>query len=96
MRVIGLISLRDAEAFERYRAAVSATVERHGGRIVGRSTPLRIFWDEIGCGPIDAVVELEFPDLEAAQRWADSPDYAAILVDRQSAMKLLLMAVGST
>ncbi len=93
MRIIGLIALQDQQAFARYRAAVSATVELHGGRVVGRSVPVHTFWDELSCGPLDAVVELDFPDLDSARRWAESAEYTAILGDRKQAMRLLLFAV---
>ncbi len=93
MRIIGLISLQDQQAFARYRGAVSATVERYGGRIMERSVPVHTFWDELSCGPFDAMVELDFPDLDSARRWAESAEYAAILGDRKQAMRLLLFAV---
>ena len=85
VKIIGLIRLKDPAAFDTYRNQVGATVERHGGSIVARGAVDKTYWNELPCAPFEACVELSFPSTEAADRWADSPEYRAIVpVDRKS------------
>lgn len=94
MKVIGLIALQDAAAFEDYRRQVGATVERWGGRVASRGPHLGYLWNELGSQDFQAWVELEFPDEARARQWAASPEYQALLPVRQRAMKLTLFMVG--
>lgn len=93
-RIIGLIQLQNAEAFEIYRSQVGDTVARYGGTVAVRARRDAFFWNELPCGDFDAYVELQFPDGDAARRWADSPEYRALLPIRNQAMKLTLFAVS--
>lgn len=69
---------------DEYRAQVVATVEKHGGRylvIGGR-------WETVEGGWRPAFpVMLEFPSLEAARTWYDSPDYAPLKAMRLAATR---------
>lgn len=93
-RIIGLIQLCDPDAFEQYRQQVGATVALYGGTVAFRGSRQGVFWNELGCGDFDAYVELQFPDPEAAQGWAASPEYQALVPIRSQAMKLTLFAVA--
>ncbi len=93
VKIIGLIRLKDPAAFDTYRNQVGATVERHGGSIVARGAVDKTYWNELPCAPFEACVELSFPSTEAADRWADSPEYRAIVPVREKAMDLLLFRV---
>ena len=76
---IASIEVTDAEGFERYRAAVPPLIAAHGGRYLvrgGAQHPLE------GAMPLKRLVILEFPSLEAARRFYDSPDYAPLLALR--------------
>lgn len=96
VRLIGLIKLVEAGAFDDYRRQVGATVEKFGGRVTQRAKVVQTFWNELGsdefAGP-DAFVELEFANLEDAARWATSDDYGELLAVRRQAMKLTLFAI---
>lgn len=93
VKVIGLIKLIDRAAFEDYRSRVGATVTKFRGQISYRGAVAGWYWNELGCDPFDAFVELEFPTLEDATQWADSDDYKALLDVRSKAIELTLFAV---
>lgn len=94
IKVIGLIELTDQAAFEQYRSQVGKTVEQYGGSIQNRGTITEVFWNELGCTPFSAYVELAFPKQEDAHAWAHSPEYQALVGIRSKAMKLTLFGVS--
>jgi uncharacterized protein (DUF1330 family) len=82
--------IHDAEQYERYKAASPDAVHAGGGRFVVRGGELAVLegdWDP------PRLVILEFPDLEAAQRWYDSPEYVEARKLRQGAANLRMVAV---
>lgn len=93
IKVIGLIQLNDLEAFEEYRGQVGDTVALYEGKITARGAFNTFLWNELECGPFSAFVELEFPDLEHSQSWANGPEYQSLLAIRSEAMKLTLFSV---
>ena len=93
-KVIGLIQLNDPEAFEEYRSQVGNTVALYQGKITSRGSFDAFFWNELNCDSFSALVELEFPDLEHSQSWANSPEYQSLLAIRSKAMKLTLFSVS--
>lgn len=94
-KVIGLIQIQDAEAFEKYRNQVGDTVALYQGKISSRGAFDTFLWNELHCEPFQAMVELEFPDLERAQSWAHSKEYQSLLAIRSKAMKLTLFIVST-
>ncbi len=80
----------DPEQYERYKAAAPATVAGGGGRFVARGGELAVL--EGDWRPPRLVV-LEFPDLDAARRWYDSPDYGEARRLREGAATLRMVAV---
>lgn len=95
IKIIGLIRLKDSAAFEIYRSQVGATVERYNGSIAARGPVDKTYWNELPCGAFNAFVELAFPSAEDADRWANSPEYQAIVPVRGLAMDLTLFRVNS-
>jgi len=93
MKVVGLIALKDAEAFERYRSQVGQTIACFGGTVVFRGTRDQVFWNELGCAEFNAFVEIDFPTPEAATQWANSPEYGALLAVRSEALSVTLFGV---
>jgi uncharacterized protein (DUF1330 family) len=93
MKVIGLIALKDAGAFERYRSQVGQTIECYGGTVVFRGTRDQVFWNELGCAEFNAFVEIDFPSPEAATQWAKSAEYGALLAVRSEALSVTLFGV---
>ncbi|MGG5820477.1 DUF1330 domain-containing protein [Falsiroseomonas sp. HW251] len=74
--LIANIEVTDRAAFERYRAAVPAVIAAHGGRYLVRGGEYRPLEGSL---PLKRLVILEFPSMEAAQGFYDSPDYAPLL-----------------
>lgn len=71
--VITDIEVTDTEGYEEYKRAAAPTVAQYGGRYFvrgGRHETLEGDWRP------NRVVMLEFPDVESAKRWWDSPEYA--------------------
>ena len=66
------VDVTDSAGFEEYRKLVPATVEKYGGRFLvrgGQVEKLEGEWQP------KRVVVLEFPSVEQAKRWYDSPEY---------------------
>jgi uncharacterized protein (DUF1330 family) len=93
VKVIGLIALKNPVAFDRYRSQVGQTIAQYGGTVVFRGARTDWFWNDLDCAAFDACVEIDFPTREDAQKWANSPEYAALLAVRSEAMTLTLFGV---
>lgn len=93
VKIIGLIKVLDATAFDRYRAQVGATIALYKGQILLRGRVLATEWNELRCEEFDAVVELSFPSRDDAQAWVTSPEYLKLLEIRSKAMRLTLISV---
>jgi uncharacterized protein (DUF1330 family) len=93
IKVLGLMELTDQNAFEQYRSQVGQTVELYKGAIKNRGVVSELFWNELGCSPFSAFVELEFPSTQDAHLWANSPEYQSLVPIRSKAMKLTLFSV---
>lgn len=88
--LIANIEVTDPAKFEEYRQKVMPVIEKFGGRYLVRGGDVRRLE-----GDFDRLVVLEFPTLEAAQRFYDSPEYQPILKLRlASARSDLVLAEG--
>ena len=91
--VIGDIEITDRAAFQEYRNRVGATVEQYGGKFVirgGRVSPKEGDWQP------HLMVMLEFPSLEQAERWYNSPEYQPLIAIRENAARTqLIIAEGA-
>jgi len=88
--VIVHVEVLDAEGYERYKPLASESIARHGGRYVargGRALALE------GEREAKRVVILEFPTLEAAQKWHASEDYAPAKAIRQRHARTEMLVV---
>jgi uncharacterized protein (DUF1330 family) len=88
--VIAETDVHDVEQYERYRAAVPATLEANGGRFLARGgehTVLEGDWNP------KRLVIIEFDDLAAARRWYESPEYQEAKALREGAAHLRVVAV---
>lgn len=70
--LVDILAIKDAAKMERYRTQVSAVVEKFGGRYLVIGGPFRVV--EGSYQPSFPVL-IEFPSMEAAQRWYDSDEY---------------------
>jgi uncharacterized protein (DUF1330 family) len=88
--VIVETDVHDPEQYGKYQAASPGAVHAGGGRFVARGGELAVLegdWDP------SRLVILEFPDLETAKRWYDSPEYQDAKRLRDGAANLRLVAV---
>jgi uncharacterized protein (DUF1330 family) len=88
--VIVETDIRDAEQYEKYKAASPAAVASGGGRFVARGGELAVLE---GDWTPERLVILEFPDLEAAKRWYGSPEYEEAKKLREGAASFRMVAV---
>ena len=93
VKVIGLIKVIDELAFEEYRSQVSQTVELYDGKVLTRGVRSKTLWNQLNCEEFNGFVEIEFQSESAADRWANSPEYQALIQVRTKAMKLTLFSV---
>jgi uncharacterized protein (DUF1330 family) len=82
--------VQDPEQYERYKAASPAAVAGGGGRFLARGGELAVL--EGDWNP-QRIVVLEFPDLETAKRWYESPGYQEAKRLREGAASLRMVAV---
>ena len=76
------VQIIDPEAYERYKAAVPATLAAYGGKFLVRGGRVEILegnWEP------NRLVVLEFESVERAKAWWKSQEYAAPKQLRQSA-----------
>jgi uncharacterized protein (DUF1330 family) len=91
--VIADVEVTDAERYAVYSAQVSATLEPYGGRFLVRGGATERI--EGGWLPARLVI-IEFPSMDAAHRWYDSPEYQAILgIRHEAATARLILAPGA-
>ncbi len=74
--VIAQLTVSDPEGFEAYRKAAEPVAEAYGGRFLVKGSTLSALE---GAPDRPSVLVVEFPDIAAAQRFYDSPEYRAIL-----------------
>ena len=82
--------IHDPVQYERYKAASPAAVAGGGGRFLARGGELAVL--EGDWNP-PRIVVLEFPDLETAKRWYESPGYQEAKQLRDGAANLRMVAV---
>src|SRR5438552_18597368 len=74
--LIANIDVKDAAKFEENRQKVVPVIEKFGGRYLVRGGELRRLEGNL---PLSRLVILEFPTIDAAQKFYDSAEYAPIL-----------------
>ena len=90
--LIGDVNWKDPVAYEEYKKAVPASIEKYGGRFIvrgGRHEILEGDWK-----PTRFVV-LEFPSMEQAKRWYESEEYRPLKsIGLMSAARNLVLVEG--
>ena len=74
--LIANISVTDPDRYAGYRTQVPKVLAQYGGRFLVRGGALHPLEGDMG---LDRFVVIEFPSLEAARRFYDSPEYAPLL-----------------
>ena len=70
--VLAEIEITNPEGYKEYAALVPATIQQYGGRFLARGGKTKVLE---GDWPERRRVIIEFPSLDAAQKWWDSPEY---------------------
>ena len=79
--VIAIIDVTNTRAYQEYARQVPATIAKYGGRYLVRGGKSEIAEGE---WPGSRTVILEFPSLERAREWYDSPEYQPLRPLRQA------------
>jgi uncharacterized protein (DUF1330 family) len=87
--VIVEIEVHDPEAYETYRKLVPASLDTYGGRFIARGGAIENLEGE--WAP-ERIVVLEFPSLERARQWWDSPEYREAKAIRMRAARTRMIA----
>ena len=89
--VISEISaILDPILMEKYRALAQTTIKKYGGRYVVRDGAI----DKVeGESAPNAIVIVEFPTMERAHEWYQSPEYAEALAIRRKVLTRRLLFV---
>lgn len=77
--------VKDIRKMEDYSAANRANAEGYATRFGINPLSVYQFTETLEGKEADGVVLLEFPTMEDARGWYESPEYQAALVDRQMA-----------
>ncbi len=72
----------NAEAYETYKNMTPSSISAHGGRFLVRGGLMEQLEGENGA---ERVVILEFPTMERARAWYNSPEYQAAKAVREGA-----------
>jgi uncharacterized protein (DUF1330 family) len=90
--IVVQVDVKDAEAYEEYKALAPPSIEAYGGRYIVRGGEVERL--EGRWSPKRLVV-LEFPDTARARAWWESPEYAAAKALRQrSAVSEMILVAG--
>jgi uncharacterized protein (DUF1330 family) len=88
--VIANVEVTDPEGYADYRPLALGSIEAHGGRYLARGGEVEV---KEGGGSWRRVVIVEFPSLERARRWYDSPEYRDARALRQRTARTDLLFV---
>ncbi len=89
--IYNLLEVTDQDAIDEYRSKVGAVMADFGGRVVARDTEPRVLEGEWS-GVRQLIIE--FPDMDAVERWHKSDDYKPLLEMRLGATRGNLVAVN--
>lgn len=84
--------MKNADAWEEYRSRVGATIKQYSGELLFRGQQQRLLSGELSH---EAVVALQFENLDAANKWHDSPEYQALIPIREQAADVILVLYES-
>ena len=89
--VVANVHVENPSAYEAYRLRTAEVIAQYGGRILVRGGDVEVIEGDPG---ISRLVILEFPSVEAAHRFYNSPEYQAILPDRLNNARSTLLVVN--
>ena len=91
--LIANITVTDPERYQTYRAQTPPIVAQYDGRFLVRAGAVHPLEGELG---LNRLVIIEFPSLETAKQFYDSPDYAPLLKLRMESTQSQVAFVEGT
>ena len=88
--VIAMIDVNDQENYEKYAAAAPAATAKFGGKAIARGPNAVTLEGDFSPGRI---VVLEFPTVDDAKAWYESPEYQEARNFRLGAANFRMLAV---
>jgi uncharacterized protein (DUF1330 family) len=88
--VLAQLTIHDRARYDRYAAKFLGVLARFEGRLLAADESPDLLEGE---WPHQKVVLIEFKDAAEAERWATSPEYRAIAVDREAATVATVLGV---
>ncbi len=88
--VIAQITIHDRAAYDRYLAGFMPVLMQYGGRLLVADEQPEVVQ---GTWSGSKVIVMSFADRDACQRWADSPEYRRISVDREAGTEGVVLLV---
>ena len=87
--VLAQLTIRDRARYDRYAARFMGVLAKFAGRLLADESPVLLE----GEWPHQKVVLIEFEDADEARRWASSPEYREIAVDREGSTTATILSV---
>ena len=88
--IVADVHVTDPETMKQYSPKAAALIESFGGRFVARGSKVEVLEGE---PPVGRVVLVQFPSMERAQQYWNSPGYREIAPIRQRAAKTRVFLV---
>jgi uncharacterized protein (DUF1330 family) len=90
--LVGQITIHDRSEYEKYLAGVMDTFAPFDGRVLAVDEEVEVLE---GTWPATRTVVLEFPSMDHARRWYESPNYKSIVQHRfKAARSNIILANG--
>ncbi len=83
-------NVKNRRGMEEYWSRAKATFEGFEAKHLASYTRFKLLE---GKGPVEGTVGIEFPDMEAARRWYESPAYQAVKQYREGAADIEVILV---
>lgn len=80
--IIVSLSPKDSELMKAYSSAAAITIKQYQGQFLTKGSISTLH----GINQYKAKAIIEFPDLETAEAWYKSPEYQALIPERERAM----------
>jgi uncharacterized protein (DUF1330 family) len=91
--IVVQIAIHDPTTYKRYMELAPASIAEYGGRYVVRGGPSEILE---GSWQPERLVVLEFPTVDQARAWWDSPEYAPAKALRQRCAETEMLLIAGT
>ena len=88
--VLANVTIKEPVRYEDYRRRVTPTLEKYGGLFIVRGGPVEILEGDWRPGRL---VIIEFPSIEQARAWWNSPEYTEAKRIRQATSEGTLLIV---